>query len=272
MERQDLVDDSPQAQYQDTGLAPTTSSAYPSATAPPEWSLSELINPFPGNIAHNQAPEPHSPADSGLQQPSRPRSHVCTASVCALLPGFTSKGDLTRHQREIHENGGPKAFFCPHRECKRSTGTPFKRKENLKDHLRRVHTGVEAANDKSDEVNGASARGRVSDSPQFRLSLPFERKERSETLPLSVKRRKRCLEPESPGSDMAPNVYGHGADEGLEAQVKRLKHLVVTRETELKTIATERDRLRQAEIEKDAQIRLLKDMVQDLCTGRLSGL
>ncbi len=32
--------------------------------------------------------------------------------------------------------------MCPYRDCKRSTGVGFSRKENLSEHLRRVHRGV----------------------------------------------------------------------------------------------------------------------------------
>ena len=40
--------------------------------------------------------------------------------------------------------GGPKTSrMCPYPDCKRSTGDGFTRKENLQEHLRRVHRGVE---------------------------------------------------------------------------------------------------------------------------------
>ena len=32
--------------------------------------------------------------------------------------------------------------MCPYRDCKRSTGVGFSRKENLSEHLRRVHRGI----------------------------------------------------------------------------------------------------------------------------------
>ncbi|MCJ1404984.1 hypothetical protein MMC11_008210 [Xylographa trunciseda] len=280
-------------QYGETSLALTTSPANPSVSAVPELSLNELINPFPGNVNHGLALEPRSSSTTsevtelGVQKPNRPRPYVCTASICALLPGFTIKGDLTRHQLEVHENGGSKAIFCPHRECKRSTGTPFKRKENLKDHVRRLHNGVaatllssgmqatldlrSAAIDDNAEVEKQSAVIRSSSPLTFPPSQHLERKEPSETLPSSMKRRKRQHEPESPLSDGAPNTLGDEVDEELEAQVKRLKQLVERKDMELETIVSERDRLRKTEVEKNAQIYLLKDMVQSLCSGRLSG-
>ncbi|MCJ1417768.1 hypothetical protein MMC32_004113 [Xylographa parallela] len=265
---------SPAVRYEDTSLVTAMPSPYSPAIAPAEWSLGELINPFPGNVAYSPVMALKSPsatstvAEVVVHEPRRARSHACTHSACVLLPHFTSKGDLTRHQREIHENGGSKAFFCPHYECKRSTGTPFKRKENLKEHLRRVHRGVAAAVDDNDKVDEPSALVRVSSVPHLDLSRSLELKERSETRPLSIKTRKRRLEPESQGTNMAPGTHDNNVDEASEAQVKRLKQLIEKRDTELKIITTERDMLRKAEIGKDAQIRLLKDMVQNRCSGQ----
>lgn len=72
------------------------------------------------------------------------RPYVCDEPGCEKIQGFTYSGGLLRHQREVHrQHGGPKAsYMCPHRDCKRSTGTGFSRKENLNEHLRRVHRGV----------------------------------------------------------------------------------------------------------------------------------
>ncbi|MCJ1462661.1 hypothetical protein MMC07_001264 [Pseudocyphellaria aurata] len=72
------------------------------------------------------------------------RPYVCEEPGCEKIRGFTYSGGLLRHQREVHrQHGGPKAScMCPFRDCKRSTGTGFSRKENLSEHLRRVHRGV----------------------------------------------------------------------------------------------------------------------------------
>ena len=69
------------------------------------------------------------------------RPYVCEEPGCENLRGFTYSGGLHRHQREVHrQHGGPRAkCFCPHKDCKRSTGEGFTRKENLAEHLRRVH-------------------------------------------------------------------------------------------------------------------------------------
>lgn len=73
------------------------------------------------------------------------RPYRCPHPSCAKLQGFTYSGGLLRHEREVHgKHGGPKAqLMCPHPECKRHTGKGFTRKENLNEHLRRVHASKE---------------------------------------------------------------------------------------------------------------------------------
>ena len=72
------------------------------------------------------------------------RPYICEEPGCENIRGFTYSGGLSRHQREVHrQHGGPKAScHCPHKDCKRSTGVGFSRKENLHEHLRRVHRDV----------------------------------------------------------------------------------------------------------------------------------
>ncbi|KXT03974.1 hypothetical protein AC578_9323 [Pseudocercospora eumusae] len=69
------------------------------------------------------------------------RPYRCPHPSCAKLQGFTYSGGLLRHEREVHgKHGGPKAqLMCPHPTCKRHSGKGFTRKENLNEHLRRVH-------------------------------------------------------------------------------------------------------------------------------------
>ena len=69
---------------------------------------------------------------------------MCREPGCEKIRGFTYSGGLLRHQREVHRHhGGPRApRFCPHRDCKRSSGQGFSRRENLNEHLRRVHRGA----------------------------------------------------------------------------------------------------------------------------------
>ena len=87
------------------------------------------------------------------------RPYVCEEPGCEKINGFTYSGGLSRHQREVHrQHGGPKAScHCPHKDCKRSTGVGFSRKENLHEHLRRVHrdAGTEQTEEPETPLNEA---------------------------------------------------------------------------------------------------------------------
>ncbi|KAF2858397.1 hypothetical protein K470DRAFT_259812 [Piedraia hortae CBS 480.64] len=69
------------------------------------------------------------------------RPYRCSNPACSKLQGFTYSGGLLRHEREVHgKHGGPKAHLqCPFADCARHRGKGFTRKENLSEHLRRVH-------------------------------------------------------------------------------------------------------------------------------------
>ncbi|KAK4242534.1 hypothetical protein C8A03DRAFT_29296 [Achaetomium macrosporum] len=69
------------------------------------------------------------------------RPYKCRETGCENLSGFTYSGGLTRHLWEVHgiHDGQKREFYCPHESCKRS-GEAFTRRENLNEHMRRVHT------------------------------------------------------------------------------------------------------------------------------------
>ncbi|KAF1921559.1 hypothetical protein BDU57DRAFT_510429 [Ampelomyces quisqualis] len=69
------------------------------------------------------------------------RPYKCNVKGCEKLQGFTYSGGLLRHEREVHRmhGGTKKSLFCPFNDCKRSSGAGFTRKENLAEHIRRVH-------------------------------------------------------------------------------------------------------------------------------------
>jgi len=69
------------------------------------------------------------------------RPYKCNVKGCEKLQGFTYSGGLLRHEREVHKmhGGTKKSLFCPFPDCKRSSGAGFTRKENLAEHIRRVH-------------------------------------------------------------------------------------------------------------------------------------
>ncbi|EME87473.1 uncharacterized protein MYCFIDRAFT_209515, partial [Pseudocercospora fijiensis CIRAD86] len=86
----------------------------------------------------------------GKHMDKHDRPYRCPHPSCAKLQGFTYSGGLLRHEREVHgKHGGPKAqLMCPHPDCKRHSGKGFTRKENLNEHLRRVHNAkVESSED-----------------------------------------------------------------------------------------------------------------------------
>lgn len=84
-------------------------------------------------------------SDSSKHMDKHDRPYRCGHPSCAKLQGFTYSGGLLRHEREVHgKHGGPKeALMCPHSDCKRHGGKGFTRKENLNEHLRRVHNTKE---------------------------------------------------------------------------------------------------------------------------------
>lgn len=69
------------------------------------------------------------------------KPYKCKEPGCESRIGFTFAGGLLRHQREVHKLHLPTSerLFCPYSHCKRSSGTGFSRKENLGEHIRRVH-------------------------------------------------------------------------------------------------------------------------------------
>jgi hypothetical protein len=91
------------------------------------------------------------------------RPYVCKIDGCNHRQGFTSNGDLLRHQQVVHkfDSGQHRLLFCDEPNCARGPkGGPdvgFSRKDNLADHIRRKHrqsspasrvpARVEAAND-----------------------------------------------------------------------------------------------------------------------------
>ena len=96
------------------------------------------------------------------------RPYTCQHPSCAKLQGFTYSGGLLRHEREVHgKHGGPKEqLMCPHIDCKRHSGKGFTRKENLNEHIRRVHDSrgtqsqtIPLKREATDAVPGAEEAG-----------------------------------------------------------------------------------------------------------------
>lgn len=151
------------------------------------------------------------------------RPYVCNLPGCEKIRGFTYSGGLSRHQREVHRsNGGPKAsYMCPHKDCKRSTGSGFSRKENLQEHLRRVHRQVgEAEVEKHEPAEAASP---ATAEPRRRRRRYNDDDDENDEAPAQVLRgpRKRRRSDDDESKEHISESQSSGED--LSVQVKRLR-------------------------------------------------
>ena len=144
------------------------------------------------------------------------RPYVCLEPGCEKIQGFTYSGGLLRHQREVHkQHGGPKTpRMCPHRDCKRSTGAGFSRKENLQEHLRRVHRGVGTRPDEHDTPATL----------QLTLESP------TAGLPRNTHKRKRSIDYDDSHLDADDEMTK------LQSEVKRLRREAEEKDTRLRTL------------------------------------
>ncbi|CAF9903314.1 MAG: hypothetical protein HETSPECPRED_000209 [Heterodermia speciosa] len=161
------------------------------------------------------------------------RPYICEERGCEKILGFTYSGGLLRHQREVHrQHGGPKAAcMCPHSDCKRSTGAGFSRRENLIEHLRRRHRGVEDLSTDSPRPKGPEKKRRRASND--------ETEDENEDPPEESKRRKKIVDEDAVKDQSEPT--------DLQAKVKQL-------ELELQ--------------QKDERLRRLEEMVERLAQGQ----
>ncbi|KAF2848090.1 hypothetical protein T440DRAFT_470442 [Plenodomus tracheiphilus IPT5] len=149
------------------------------------------------------------------------RPYKCLVPGCEKLQGFTYSGGLLRHEREVHKlhGGTKKSLFCPFSDCKRSSGTGFTRKENLAEHVRRVHRrtsmsadmhGLIIRRDTGMTMEGLTERREASESPYAR---PLEYREDDEMM--SAKRKR--------SSDFGGSREGGAGTEELRSEIKRLR-------------------------------------------------
>lgn len=166
------------------------------------------------------------------------RPYRCTHLSCAKLQGFTYSGGLLRHEREVHgKHGGPKAqLMCPHPDCKRHNGKGFTRKENLNEHLRRVHpkdgTGQESQMSqvstlRRDGTDIAFVGPEDEETPASRISEPADHDEYVTDSPAIGKRKRTYTD------GVAPD----GADDRDE-EIKRLR-LALDHEREARRLLEE---------------------------------
>ncbi|KAF2466032.1 uncharacterized protein BDR25DRAFT_78686 [Lindgomyces ingoldianus] len=144
------------------------------------------------------------------------RPYKCIVRGCEKLQGFTYSGGLLRHEREVHKmhGGTKKSLFCPFPDCKRSSGSGFTRKENLAEHIRRVHRRTSTSSDLGNlviprpESQDGSAEVHLADSPYQRIS------ELPEDLHLGAKRKRMASD---------AGFSDEGDEHDLRAEVKRLR-------------------------------------------------
>jgi hypothetical protein len=155
-----------------------------------------------------------------------------------------------RHEREVHgKHGGPKEQLrCTVPECKRHAGKGFTRKENLNEHLRRVH-GITATTDTSHlrQIAADAAPGAdIMDTPASRFSDTGDVDEFNAAPPAypDLTKRRRLDTSVSGGSD------------DLEVELQRLK--ADNREKD------ERIRgLEEKDAEREARLKSLEDRLME---------
>lgn len=163
------------------------------------------------------------------------RPYKCPHAGCEKLQGFTYSGGLLRHQREVHKmhGGTKKALYCPEPNCKRNAGSGFTRKENLSEHIRRVHRRttdgtpidssphtIPTARMQSDSLEQLEAVAREHFDGMNDPALILKRKRDELGLDLTI------------GEAMAASVAGAEVDT-LRDEVKRLKTDVVDRDSRM---------------------------------------
>jgi len=165
------------------------------------------------------------------------RPYVCEERGCEKILGFTYSGGLLRHQREVHkQHGGPKArCVCPHKDCKRSTGTGFSRRENLVEHLRRVHRGVEeVGGDQVATPTPTAGQGR-----KRRREPSDEGAEEEVHQPPETGKRRKLIKgadesnAKDPPADTTDDV---GEPEDLRVQIKSLQHELQQKDERLRKL------------------------------------
>ena len=172
------------------------------------------------------------------------RPYVCDLPGCEKISGFTYSGGLRRHQREVHgQHGGPKApCMCPHKDCKRSTGAGFSRKENLLEHLRRVHRTVGAAETEQDLKRESSPPASREHRKRRRRFNDDEEDEIQSVSHEPKKRRRHRVEDDESGEDEDESL-----DHDLEAQVKRLRKEIQEKDERLKRLEQTVEKLTRGE-------------------------
>ncbi|KAL8964847.1 MAG: hypothetical protein Q9183_004179 [Haloplaca sp. 2 TL-2023] len=164
------------------------------------------------------------------------RPYICNLPGCEKIRGFTYSGGLARHQREVHrQHGGPKAsYMCPHQDCKRSTGSGFSRRENLQEHLRRVHRQV-ADSETTPQANAETIAQTAAPTRRRRRRVDDDGDKADHSPePLPPEPRKRRRHDNEDGTGDAGEHQLESED--LATQVKRLRRELQERDERLRKL------------------------------------
>ncbi|EDU48410.1 conserved hypothetical protein [Pyrenophora tritici-repentis Pt-1C-BFP] len=152
------------------------------------------------------------------------RPYKCNVKGCEKLQGFTYSGGLLRHEREVHKmhGGTNKSLFCPFHDCKRSSGAGFTRKENLAEHIRRVHRRTSMSADLHGLVIRRDMLRRERDGspipeshvPEARFNRAMSFQQHRDVDDDMMMKRKRL------GSE----AFSDRADDEMRSEIKRLRH------------------------------------------------
>jgi hypothetical protein len=130
--------------------------------------------------------------------------------------------------------GTKKSLYCPFHDCKRSSGSGFTRKENLAEHVRRVHRSTSVSSDLGRMVIPRPDTQEEATEVHLPSESPYRMADLHEEAQIASKRKRM--------SDAGASESG-GHETDLRAEVKRLR-----RENE----------------EKDSRLRQLEDAVKML--------
>lgn len=164
------------------------------------------------------------------------RPYRCPHPSCAKLQGFTYSGGLLRHEREVHgKHGGPKTqMMCPHEDCKRHSGKGFTRKENLNEHIRRVHQSKDYQSQTTPHKREATDAFSGADEIETPASDDVDR---DEHIDRALKRRR--VDPEIATSRAFEDV------EPYKVEIQRLRDLNDQKDARLQAMEAELALLRQ---------------------------
>jgi len=183
------------------------------------------------------------------------RPYKCLQRGCEKLQGFTYSGGLLRHEREVHKmhGGARKPLFCPYPDCKRSSGDGFTRKENLQEHIRRVHRRSSTA----DGVPIEGAEGEISqvDIPTQVIEMEIAENNGEPGAPPRMVAKRKRISMDSGRSPEDPDATEEESD--LRSEVKRLRTENLVKDDRIKTLERDMEESRE-------EMRKLTAMVEEM--------